>query len=279
MRARLTAIENLISRDPGHRNIFGLVIPGQLRLAALSLLSAEKVGIVTGFPVLSKGVGETDGPPGALALGQALGKLGIEVVYLTDELNRPLLEAIGAGPLPEYHPGLIETERLSHLVAVERPGRGRDGRYYNMFGQDISHLVEPLDELFLKAEDLPVTTIGIGDGGNEIGLGRILDGVTKAVDKGWLIGSTVPTDYLILSGVSNWGAYGLVGALSVLAGQDLLPSASDIRVCINSMLAAGSVDGVTSEAVAKVDGLDLRESIALVEEIRSIFLLPSEGCS
>ena len=270
MRARLAALENLISQDPALRNVFGLVLPGHLRLACLSLLGGKKVLIASGFPVLKAGAGETDGPPGALALGQALKKLGLEVAYLTDRLNRPLFKAVKALPLAENRPGLLEDWGATHLVAVERPGRARDGRYYNMFGKDISHLVEPLDALFLEAADQNIVTVGVGDGGNEIGMGRVLQGVTKAVNKGRLIASVVPTDYVVISGVSNWGAYGLVTGLSIMSGQDLLPSGEEIRECVRAMVAAGAVDGVSGERLEKVDGLDLGRSVELVEEMRDL---------
>ena len=42
-----------------------------------------KVVIVTGFYILSAGAAETDGPPGAIAIGNALEELGYEVVHLS----------------------------------------------------------------------------------------------------------------------------------------------------------------------------------------------------
>ncbi len=270
MRARLAGLENLISRDPSLRNVFSLVRPGHLRLACLSLLSGKKALIASGFPVLAAGAGETDGPPGALALGNALKSMGLEVVYLTDTLNRPLFEAVGALPVEIYRPGLLERLKPTHLIAVERPGRARDGRYYSMFGKDISHLADPLDELFLEASERNIVTIGVGDGGNEIGMGRVLKGVTRAVDKGRLIASVIPTDYVIISGVSNWGAYGLVGGLSVLTGQDLLPKGGEIQEAVRKMVAAGAVDGFSGEPRPLVDGLDVRRSVELAEEMRDL---------
>ena len=274
MRARFAALENLISRDPANRNVFGLVRPGHLRLACLSLLGGKKVLIVSGFPVLKAGAGETDGPPGALALGLALGRLGLEVEYLTDALNLPLFKAIGALPVRTHEPGLLEGSGATHLVSVERPGRARDGRYYNMFGRDISGLVEPLDELFLEAAERNIVTVGVGDGGNEIGMGRVLRGVTKAVDRGRLIASVVPTDYVVISGVSNWGAYGLAGGLSLLSGRDLLPSRGEIVDGIAELIKAGAVDGVSGEPLPRVDGLEADRSVEMVEEIRDL-LRPS----
>lgn len=268
MRPRIASIENLIARDPGHRNILPLIQRDHLRLAAQSLLRAERVLITSGFPILRAGAGETDGPPGAWAIGQALGKLGIEVAYLTDPCHENLFRAMGAGPLIPFGPDLLDRESFSHLIAVERPGRARDGRYYNMRGEDITELLQPVDELFIRAEGRKVVTIGIGDGGNEVGMGKVFRGVTRAIQEGARIASTVLTDYVVVSGVSNWGAYGLVGALSVLCGRDLLPRSSEIRDSVLRLVEAGAVDGLSGRREPMVDGLSLEHTLELVEEIR-----------
>lgn len=268
MRTRIASIENTISQDPAHRNILPLVKRDHLRLAAMSLLRAERVLIVTGFPIRKAGAGETDGPPGAYALGCALEKLGIPIAYVTDSLNEPLLRAMGAYPLLTWTPDLLTRESFSHLVAIERPGRARDGRYYNMLGEDITSLVSPLDQLFLQAEERGMVTIGIGDGGNEVGMGKVFVGVSKSITHGRRIASTVLTDYVIVAGVSNWGAYGLVGAMSVVAGRDLLPTPEEFALSVISTVQAGAVDGVSGLREVSVDGLPLSRSLAVLQEIR-----------
>lgn len=268
MRARIASIENLIAQDPGHRNIFPLIQRDHLRLAAMSLLRAEKVLITSGFPILKARAGETDGPPGALAIGQALGRLGIPAAYITDKHHEKLFAAVGAQPLIQFKPGILQQHGFSHLVAVERPGRARDGSYYNMRGEQITDLVEPLDQLFLEAELSRILTIGIGDGGNEVGMGRVFRGVARVIENGAKIASTVLTDYVVVSGVSNWGAYGLVGAMSVLCGKDLLPSGAEIIEAVRRLVQAGAVDGLSGKAEPTVDGLDLEYTLELVEDIR-----------
>ena len=268
MRVRISSIENLISKDPGRRNIFPLIRRDHLRLAALSLLKAERVLIVSGYPIKKAGAGETDGPPGSWAFGEALKKLGIPYAYLTDKINTPLFKALGAEPLYRWDPDLLKKESFSHLVAIERPGRARDGRYYNMAGVDISDVIEPLDTLFLDAEAKGVTTIGIGDGGNEIGMGSLFQGVSRVVRHGNRIASTVLTDYVVVAGVSNWGAYGLIGALSVLAGRDLLPSVDQVVHSVEKIVQAGAVDGVNGESQITVDGLPLSDSLDILQDIR-----------
>lgn len=279
MNPRIASMENLIARDPGGRNVFGLAIADQLRLAAQSLRLARKAAIVSGFFVPGAGAGETDGPPGAHALADALRALGIPVDLVTDARNAPLFRALGEEPrVLEGSPTAVaaacgrylDEARPTHLVAVERLGRGADGRYRNMLGADVSETTAPLDELFLEGGRRGVTTIGIGDGGNEVGMGRVFAAARTAVCHGRLVATVVPTDYCVVAGVSNWGALGLVGALSVLEGRDLLPAGGKLIADLERVVAAGgAVDGVTGRREPTVDGLPVAESLRVLEELRS----------
>lgn len=62
-----------------------------------------------------------------------------------------------------------------------------------------------------------ISTIGIGDGGNEIGMGKAHKQVIDHIDNGQQIASAVTTDHLITAGVSNWGGSALVAALYILS--------------------------------------------------------------
>lgn len=267
-------MENLIASDPGGRNVFALLVPDQLRLAAQSLRLARRVAIVTGFFIPDAGAGETDGPPGAKTLGDALTKVGITVDYLTDDYSAPLLRALGAEPITR-HDHYLDSAHPSHLVSVERAARARDGRYRNMRGRDITETTPPLDELFLEAARRGLTTIGIGDGGNEIGMGRVFAEALAAIPHGNDIASIIPTDFVLAAGVSNWGAYGLAGALSILADQDLLPTAAQCSAQIEAIVRdGGAVDGVTHRREATVDGLPMADSLRMLESIRQL-IVPS----
>ncbi len=268
MNSRIGRMETLIARDPGGRNVSSLMIRGQLGLAAESLLSARRVGIVTGFFVRAAGAGETDGPPGAVVLGQALLRRGVAVDYLTDECNAPILRALGVSPLVDWSDYLSEV-RPTHLVAIERVGRTADGRYRNMRGEDITDWTAPLDQLFLDAPRGGVLTIGIGDGGNEIGMGNVFSSATGRVVDGADIASVVSTDFCIVAGVSNWGAYGLVGAMSAICKEDLLPASATIVGQIEDVVnLGGAVDGRTLAKTVTVDGLGVEETVEIVEGLR-----------
>jgi hypothetical protein len=104
------------------------------------------------------------------------------------------------------------------------------------------------------------TTIGIGDGGNEIGMGKLPWGtIRKNVPQGGLVACRVPTDYLIVAGVSNWGAYALATGVRLLRGTAADAKLYDVereRELLRLMVDSGPlVDGVTGERTLTVDGL------------------------
>lgn len=268
------AIETLCALDAGGRGIARLLLPGAMAEAAASLAGAARVMLVTGFVPRPTWGAETDGPSGTVVLGRALRRLGAEVVYLGDPPIVPLLEAClkvlrEPSDLVAVPPGsegavsearrALRRLRPSHLVAVERPGRAADGDYYNARGASVAIQNAPLDALFLwrgRRRDGTVT-VGIGDGGNEIGMGAVRARVRRDVPHGEKIGSIVRTDYLIVGGTSNWGAWGLAAHLSLCAGRDLLHTPAEEERLTRAMVAAGGVDGLTGASAPSVDSLPI----------------------
>ena len=144
-----------------------------------------------------------------------------------------------------------------------------------MRGRDISSHTPPIDADYVRRADSKVTTIGIGDGGNEIGMGKIHpDTVAKNIPNGELIHCRVPTDHLIVAGVSNWGAYALAAGVYVLRGQTPPPDLFDPdreREILEVMVREGPlVDGVTGKQTATVDGLTWDEYARPLVRIREI---------
>jgi D-glutamate cyclase-like, C-terminal len=274
-RQRLDPIDHLLALDPGRRGIAGFFVPGGALGAARALMGARRVLVATGF-VVADGLPETDGPPGAAVLGRGLRRLGAQVRYTSDPVVLPVLEAslraldepldVFAYPEgPEAGANVLKRERATHLVAIERPGRGRSGDYLNARGVSVAQWNRPLDEMFLRARRArrPVT-IGVGDGGNEIGMGRVR---ARLVREGALmarIASVVAVDHLVVAGVSNWGAYGIVAQLGRLTRQPLLHTPTEERKMIDACVSAGAVDGLTRRCEPTVDALDADTHAAVV---------------
>ena len=278
-RAALERIARLIRRDPGQRGLSSLAMADDLPLAAASLLRGERILIATGFCIRAAMIGENDGPPGALALADALHRLGKKVALITDRHSAGLLTA--AAPLFKAHEGntdssppfpiislpdaqrladrrideIIRTHRPTHVLAIDRPGSALEGHRYSMRGERLDDIVPAADRLMPPAERRDYTTIAIGDGGNELGLGALRSRLKNRVAHGELIFCATPADYVITAGVSNWGGHALVAALSVLSGRSLLRPVMHERRVLETLLAAGAVDGSLRKRALSVDGI------------------------
>jgi hypothetical protein len=274
-------IDHLLALDPGARGIGRFFVREGAARAAQSLAGARRVLITTGF-ALGPGLPETDGPPGAASLARALRLLGRPVSFVTDAVTVPPLEAalkaLGEPvSIVTFHAStstagtvarrLLAEHAPSHLVAIERPGRARDGDYRSARAESIRDWNGPLDALFLVPRRRMVT-IGVGDGGNEIGMGNVRSRIVRASPLARAIASVVKVDHLVVAGTSNWGAYGIVAELSRLAGRDLVHSAAEERRMIEACVEAGAVDGITRRHEPTVDGLPLEAHVGMLELLR-----------
>jgi hypothetical protein len=227
-------------------------------------------------------VGETDGPIGAISLAGALEHLGKKVVLVTDEYSKKILyscrevkgltcpiEIIPAGSESLFCKNLIEKYRPTHAIAIERPGRALDGCRYSMKGEDISDIVPNTDILFEEANKHGNVTIAVGDGGNEVGMGKVRSYVIDSVNNGNKICAAFNTDFLIIAGVSNWGGHALSAALSILTQTMLLHDAETEEELLRSIVEAGAVDGCTKERTMTVDGLSMEENFNIIDLLRS----------
>ena len=233
--------------------------------------------ITTGFYVLMSDKPETDGPPGAIAIGRALGNLGRKVTYVTDECTAPVLRQwagdsdviefpiAGVEESRQHAAQMLEQLQPSLLISIERCGRNRNDEYLNMRARDITPNTARLDYLF----DGGVPSVGIGDGGNEIGMGNLVD-IIPGVDSLPDDPAVSRVDRLVIASVSNWGGYGLAAALSQISGSNLLPSADDEAHMVQGMIDAGAVDGTTGDAVPTVDNFSMEENGALLARLHRL---------
>ena len=240
--------------------------PDFCHLAAREILSWKRgtVLLTTGFYVA--GYAETDGPAGTVVLSKALKRLGFDVLIVTDKYCKGFFESenlnttyIGITAMKYECEKILAGTDTVGLVSIERCGKNSNKKYENMRGANIGANTAPCDRLFeLAYGNYP--TIGIGDGGNEIGMGNLAGIISRKLD---LNPCVITTDILVIASVSNWGAYGIAAALEEISGEELLDSFDTVREYIQKTVEMGSVDGVTHENILSVDGVD----ISIEEEI------------
>jgi D-glutamate cyclase len=96
------------------------------------------------------------------------------------------------------------------------------------------------------------------------------------VPNGASIACVTSCDHLVVAGVSNWGAYGLMAALAVLrpewspAISRFLTAERDLAVTRAIVEKAGAVDGVTARRETTVDGFGPEIHGPLIEELGRI---------
>ena len=248
--------------------LYTLLPEAACRDAAATLLDLVRgnIFIVTGFHCFTQG--ETDGPVGSHFLALALQALGFRPIVVTDTYSLAYFRTEDYTALEYgFHSDaqqLLQTYTPKALVAIERCGRAADGRYYSMKKKDISAFTPPLDELFLR-KDTRVPSIGIGDGGNEIGMGNFHGVLLQHTD---LIPSCVRVDHPIVATVSNWGAYGMIASLEELTGIPLLPSNGEVQDFLQKIIGAGAPDGILGPGHCSVDGFSLSADFEILAALR-----------
>jgi hypothetical protein len=82
--------------------------------------------------------------------------------------------------------------------------------------------------------------------------------------------AVTPVNQLIIASVSNWGAYGLVAALSLLCKQDLVPSVEWEKDLIRVLNSKGVVDGITGEKTGGVDAFDAEQNAVPLSRLKQM---------
>ncbi len=259
----------LVARNlRGMQSLQAHLEPGYcLRAARILDACRGNVLIGTGFPVVE--TFETDGPVGAIALYRVLEQIGVTPTIVC---GRPISAALAAryrvheirvgdhGAREQEARDALARFKPDAILSIERPGQAADGGYYNMRGESISRFTACFDT-FMTLCDCP--TIAIGDGGNEIGMGK----VAAALRKLDIVPSVTSCDELIVADVSNWGAYGLIALLSRWRGRDFLAE-FEPRDVLRYISELGSVDGVTRVNELTEDSLDPGEGEAVILQLR-----------
>ena len=239
------------------------------------LINKGTVFISTGFYIVYAKSPETDGPPGSIALGNALKKLGYEVIYITDKWSIDILKGMTIDKIIEfpvenhensknYAKEILDKFKPSLSISIERASLMSDGTYRNWKNQDISEYNAKIDYIFQYASN----TIGIGDGGNEIGMGNLSKEIKKAEGLPDNPAAT-KTDNLIISSCSNWGAFGLICAISEIKSINLLPKIKEVKNLIVKSVELGAVEGLSGEKKYAVDGRDLDDDSSCLIDLHN----------
>jgi hypothetical protein len=159
---------------------------------------------------------------------------------------------------------ILDENKPSLVMAIEKAGRNSKGEYHTMRGLNVSSLHAKVEPLIEEARKRGILTIGIGDGGNEVGMGNIKEVVEKFVPYAQMcqcpckggIAAESKVDILVTAAISNWGAYGIEACIAHITGK---PEALHTQQQESSMLQyaikAGAIDGVTGRNEPSVDGV------------------------
>lgn len=286
-----------------------------LTLAAAKLIKnavrpGDHVLILSGFIIKSFMLAETDGPIGAAALARALdvGLGAVPIVFTEDSITNTLTKTCNAAGMvvcneEQLNTGgrgrkmmvksfpidhelaqkeairIIDKYRPKAIISIERPGWNREKIHHSGMGFDISDITAKLDYVFLEAQRRGIPTIGIGDLGNEMGMGYIADEVRKKIPHaekclcpcGGGIASDVSADVGIICNISNWGAYGIEACLAALTGElDVMHDPDTERFMIAECVRAGGIDPVAGMLRPYVDGESKHINAYIIEMLRTI---------
>jgi hypothetical protein len=253
--------------------------------------SPARIGIVTGAAVPDHmPAGENDGPFGTVVLTRVLEQMGHQVTIYTDPACAPPIAALlrrsgRAAALVELRYGDLRQQEAAAdasdlLIAIERLGGNVYGHLYGMTAVSRDPFRSNVDHLFRAHAGLGRDSLGIGDGGNEIGFGAFRDALAERLPRinqadrtpcGGGVFSVVPTTRLVVGSTSNLGAYGVCAALALLRNDLTLCHDPEEEEALHHVgVGLGLSDGGGGGIIAACDGIPSRASAALVLLMRTI---------
>ncbi len=168
---------------------------------------------------------------------------------------------------------LIDMFPVRGIISIEKGGMNEKGVIHTSRGDDTTGPMAKVDVLMKRAKERQILTIGIGDGGNEIGRGVIAEGLRQWLPFGKQCrcpcgGGIVPitkTDFLVPAAVSNWGAYGISAMIALLEEKREVFHSSEIehRVLLGC-IDAGLIDGGSGYVNGGVDSLSTSIHMSMV---------------
>ena len=272
----------------------------------------DVVLIMTGFRTPPLYIQETDGPLGAASLARAIDIcLGGKPIIITEpvstslRISKAVVRGVGLSVIPtkeiskesykhsasiigftideekakENAKRVLDELNPSTVIAIEKAGRNSKNVYHNQSGLDISKYHAKVEHVITEAQKRGILTIGIGDGGNEVGMGVIEDIVRKHVPYGDVcqcpckggIAATSKVDVLVTAAISNWGGYALSGMLARMCNKpNGLHTQENEDLMFTLAISEGAIDGDKGIVERSADNveIDIHKSVlALIRQI------------
>ena len=258
-------------------------------------------------------LGENDGPSGAAAIARALVLArNVTCVMVCEETLLPAIrntcQAAGLFPVTLEQAEIAKADKsLATIVMIpyatddeggkaqavqmldelqpdlmfstERVGRNEFGVYHSMKGIDYGMGRARVDFLFDLALARGIPVVAVGDGGNEIGMGKVADHVKAHVPYGDTcqcgcgggIGAVTGCDVLVTAACSNWGCTAIAAAMAARAGNPkLLHTPEREALLLDTMVANGLINSTHGIVDDSVDGFPRNSHIAVAELCRTI---------
>lgn len=240
--------------------------------AVLLALVLEECGISTSVvtdelcaPVVQSTVDAYSYPPSQLHILSTDREDWVESFFSRQSISHLIsVERVGPSHTPDSFRNQPRSMEPAYADFENKVSEHHFDRCHNMRGEVIDEFTAPLHQLFERLPEYfpDAKTIGIGDGGNEIGMGTIpwedLDRRISS-DHSGLIPCRIATDWNIVAGTSNWGASALAAAVALLKNQTAIlfqwQRAEQQQMLEFIVHQANAVDGVTKQREPTVDGL------------------------
>lgn len=283
-----------------------------------NLKRGSVVLIATGWldrPHINTSIAESDGPPGAAVLARALhvGLGAVPLILVEEEIVQATIQTVQAAGLrcvsPQEAVRAVDSPASIHaasvialpknyadakaltmslcdefdvgaFIAIEKGGMNDRQRIHTSRGHDTTDALGKADAVLEVCTDRGIHSVAIGDGGNELGMGKIRSGLMGRLRfsencqcdcQGGVV-PIRPVDVLVPATVSNWGAYGVGAALACLLDDPNILQTLELEESIlRASAAAGFIDGVSGYVAPTADGLPLKTQLAVVTMLRAVF--------
>ena len=276
--------------------------------------SGDLVYILSGFVLRPHGTAETDGmvsaillaralvvaldakpvllcPTEALEAAQAMARVvGLHHYDNIDDLRRypAAMAAIvftkDAAEAPKQAAALLDAALPVALIADECAGANALGVYHNAVGIDMTELEAKTAVRFAATKKRGVLTIGVGDLGNETGMGSLKEHLEQYMpycgpgrcfcECGGGIVAATSADIVLTGTTSDWAVYALIAALAYLTKQsDAMHTGEMEKATLEAGYRAGLVD-MYGWHLPAIDGFSLDLHLPLVDLMGALIRYP-----